>query len=98
MISLKDVFVIHTFFPSFPVCAQNPEIVDEIWPEVQPVGRTGRLNCTVARLNENTVSVSLCNEPSGTSCTVYLFVAMAKLLHSAFTDKSSLAASTLCGC
>ncbi|BFZ14002.1 hypothetical protein BsWGS_17041 [Bradybaena similaris] len=40
------------------VCGQNPEIVDEIWPEVQPVGRTGRLNCTVARLNENTVEWS----------------------------------------
>ncbi|CAG5127982.1 unnamed protein product, partial [Candidula unifasciata] len=37
---------------------QNPEIVDEIWPEVQPVGRTGRLNCTVARLNTNTVEWS----------------------------------------
>ncbi|XP_046554977.1 protein amalgam-like [Haliotis rubra] len=30
------------------VAAQDPEIVDEIWPEVKPVGRTARLNCTVA--------------------------------------------------
>ncbi|CAL1530037.1 unnamed protein product [Lymnaea stagnalis] len=38
------------------VSAQQPEIVDEIWPEVQPIGRTGRINCTVARLGENTVT------------------------------------------
>ncbi|KAK3770709.1 hypothetical protein RRG08_037898 [Elysia crispata] len=32
------------------VLAQNPEIVDQIWPEVQPIGRTARINCTVAKL------------------------------------------------
>uniref|UniRef100_A0A0B7AC00 Ig-like domain-containing protein n=1 Tax=Arion vulgaris TaxID=1028688 RepID=A0A0B7AC00_9EUPU len=37
------------------VSGQNPEIVDEIWPEVQNIGRIGRLNCTVARLNTNIV-------------------------------------------
>ncbi|XP_005101359.1 lachesin [Aplysia californica] len=37
------------------VFAQDPEIVDEIWPEVQPLGRTGRLNCTVAKLGNNMV-------------------------------------------
>ncbi|XP_025101533.1 hemicentin-1-like [Pomacea canaliculata] len=37
------------------VLAQDPEIVDEIWPEVQQVGRTGRLNCTVAYKRENVV-------------------------------------------
>ncbi|KAH9504469.1 hypothetical protein Btru_062861 [Bulinus truncatus] len=41
---------------SSEVLCQQPEIVDEIWPEVQPMGRTGRINCTVARLNENTVT------------------------------------------
>jgi len=35
--------------------AQDPEIVDEIWPEVQPLGRTGRLNCTVAKLGVNSI-------------------------------------------
>lgn len=38
-----------------PVTAQDPEIVDEIWPEVQQVGRTGRLNCTVANKDTHTV-------------------------------------------
>ena len=33
----------------------QPEIVDEIWPEVQPLGRTGRLNCTIAKLGTNQV-------------------------------------------
>ncbi|GFN94376.1 I-type lectin-like protein 3 [Plakobranchus ocellatus] len=37
------------------IAAQNPEIVDEIWPEVQPIGRTARINCTVARLKNNVV-------------------------------------------
>ncbi|KAK0066913.1 lachesin [Biomphalaria pfeifferi] len=49
--SLAAVFLLST-----KVLAQQPEIVDEIWPEVQPIGRTGRINCTVARLNENTVT------------------------------------------
>ncbi|XP_055867564.1 lachesin-like isoform X2 [Biomphalaria glabrata] len=35
---------------------QQPQIVDEIWPEVQLHGRTGRLNCTVVRLNQNVVT------------------------------------------
>ncbi|RUS72784.1 hypothetical protein EGW08_019444 [Elysia chlorotica] len=37
------------------VLAQSPEIVDQIWPEVQPIGRTARINCTVAKLKENSV-------------------------------------------
>ncbi|XP_076438270.1 hemicentin-1-like [Babylonia areolata] len=37
------------------VSAQDPEIVDEIWPEVQQVGRTGRLNCTVANKDTHVV-------------------------------------------
>lgn len=37
------------------VRAQDPEIVDEIWPEVQQVGRTGRLNCTVTNKKNGVV-------------------------------------------
>lgn len=41
------------------VKAQDPEIVDEIWPEVQQVGRTGRLNCTVTNKQTNVVRSAL---------------------------------------
>lgn len=62
-LSLRGVFVnyklIHRPVSSVLVSAQKPEIVDEIWPEVQPVGRTARINCTVARLGDNTVSLSV---------------------------------------
>ncbi|GFR63718.1 neuronal growth regulator 1 [Elysia marginata] len=34
---------------------RNPEIVDEIWPEVQPIGRTARINCTIAKLKDHEV-------------------------------------------
>ncbi|XP_041373572.1 lachesin-like [Gigantopelta aegis] len=37
------------------VRCQDPEIVDEIWPEVKPVGRTARLNCTVVNKQNNVV-------------------------------------------
>nr|AJA37893.1 I-type lectin-like protein 3 [Littorina littorea] len=37
------------------VKAQDPEIVDEIWPEVQQVGRTGRINCTVTNKQTSVV-------------------------------------------
>ena len=47
-------------FPSgfivFSVRCQDPEIVDEIWPEVKRVGRTARLNCTVVNKQNNVVS------------------------------------------
>ncbi|ESO93974.1 hypothetical protein LOTGIDRAFT_228659 [Lottia gigantea] len=39
--------------------AQDPEIVDEIWPEVKPIGRTGRLNCTVANKEPHVVQWTL---------------------------------------
>ena len=35
------------------VAGQNPEIVDNIYPDVQRVGGTARLNCTVARLGDD---------------------------------------------
>nr|KAG5701036.1 hypothetical protein BaRGS_008757 [Batillaria attramentaria] len=37
------------------VRAQDPEIIDEIWPEVQPVGGTARLNCTVTNKRNGVV-------------------------------------------
>ncbi|KAK7469750.1 hypothetical protein BaRGS_00036232, partial [Batillaria attramentaria] len=36
-----------------PIIAQDPEIVDDILPEVQRVGGTARLNCTVANKQTN---------------------------------------------
>lgn len=55
---MKRLWVILGFgllFICVDVLAQNPEIVDEIWPEVQPIGRTARINCTIAKLKDNTV-------------------------------------------
>ncbi|XP_059146159.1 protein amalgam-like [Physella acuta] len=40
------------------VSAQDPEIVNDIFPEVKQVGMTARLNCTVARLGNNAVQWS----------------------------------------
>ncbi|BFZ25546.1 hypothetical protein BsWGS_28585 [Bradybaena similaris] len=39
---------------AFAQC-QDPEIVNDILPEVKRVGMTGKLNCTVARLGDNSV-------------------------------------------
>ena len=49
--------MIHAFVPSNAVVSgQDPEIVDDILPDVQQIGRTGRLNCTVTRIQNNVVS------------------------------------------
>ncbi|XP_012946459.1 protein amalgam [Aplysia californica] len=40
------------------VSGQKPEIVNNIYPDVQRVGGTARLNCTVARLGQNSVQWS----------------------------------------
>ena len=39
-----------------PISGQDPEIVDDILPEVRRVGGTARLNCTVANKLTNNVS------------------------------------------
>lgn len=43
------------FFLACPVQGQDPEIVDDILPEVQRVGGTARINCTVANKQTNNV-------------------------------------------
>jgi limbic system-associated membrane protein len=45
---------------------QDPEIVNDILPDVKRVGMTGKLNCTVARLGENTVLWSFTGQPKET--------------------------------
>lgn len=52
---LHAIITILLFYGSEVNGQGNPEIVDEIWPEVQPLGRTGRLNCTIAKLGQNQV-------------------------------------------
>ena len=42
-----------------PIRGQDPEIVDDILPEVQRVGGTARLNCTVANKQTNNVGIFL---------------------------------------
>lgn len=53
---MKGFYLFCLFLMFLIVNSQDPEIVDEIWPEVQQVGRTGRLNCTVANKQTNVVS------------------------------------------